>query len=627
MSGICQSSVKCFFYSSLIITFSCPGFVYMARLESDHSAFLHSNGFAPQLHEPTGLVLATYDGLSSSPPKGFLPTDCGLFIPGANRNHIGETLAARSEVRPPINFIERAIKRPVEYEDYLKKGPDGEKRFDFDGENHKKVLAYINGNGKEAGEEGYIPDSYTTFQVKPEATLAHLVEEGETIADVQKRLWESKHLPSDGEAILLPNAHHVPNIGEGHYSGDFFYWDNLWSVMFASMRNDPEFIKGVIDNFKLEYRFLKFIPNSDKLKIANRSQPPVGALMLREADKVMPDTAQNRDWRKDTVAFLKSEYFTTWAPDPEAAEKYDTYPGSKKGVSNIGKWQIGLPDGTSRYVGADVPGDEYSAMAASGEDNNPRFMRKTVRADGKVEYRSETASFIPTDLMGLKATYKKLFAEEALKAGNEEEFAYWEKRLQKSYDFVNMQMWDEEKGWYMDWNHVDQGHSEAMALAAFLILLAGLAPKDRANRMVANLHKFTLPYGLAVTTGEEGLEMRKGEQWKFPNVWSPREDFVLEYLMQDPKNHPLAEELIIRSQIGKAEFCAENQTMPEVLNGVTGDLGEGSFYSRKKHHKGFLWTNVVYLKDEERLRIIYAMRDEKAKIPHQKLREVPLFKA
>ena len=91
----------------------------MARLESDHSAFLHSNGFAPQLHEPTGLVLATYDGLSSSPPKGFLPTDCGLFIPGANRNHIGETLAARSEVRPPINFIERAIKRPVEYEDYL----------------------------------------------------------------------------------------------------------------------------------------------------------------------------------------------------------------------------------------------------------------------------------------------------------------------------------------------------------------------------------------------------------------------------------------------------------------------------------------------------------------------------
>lgn len=595
----------------------------MARPEF-HSSFPGS-GFTKERHH-TGLLLAKYNHPLSDPPVGYLPTDLGLFIPGPNQKGHGEALDLRTtsrEVKPQINFVDRAITRPPEYDEYLEKGPDGGKRFNFEGENHKKTLTYINGHGKETGE-GYMPDSYAAFQVRPETTLAHLVEDGETIADVQERLLASKHLPSDGEAILVPFAHHVPNIGEGHYDGDFFYWDNYWSIIFAGMRNDPEFIKGVIDNFKHEYRFLKFVPNSNKLKIANRSQPPVGALMLREADKVMPETEENRAWRKDTVAFLKSEYFTTWAPDPEAAEKFDTYLGSKKGVSNIGRWQIGLPEGASRYVGADVPGDEYSAMAASGEDNNPRFMRKSERKDGAVEYRSETASFIPTDLMGLRATYEKLFLEEAIKEGNKEESEYWGKRFQQTYDVVNTQMWNEEKGWYMDWNFVDNEHSDVMALAAFLIPFAGLAPKNRADRMVANLHKFTLPYGLSVTTGEEGLEMRRGEQWKYPNVWSPREDLVIEYLMQDPKNHSLAEELIIRSQIGKARFCAENQTMPEVLDGVTGDLGEGSFYPRAKHHKGFLWTNVVYLENDERLRTIYATRDERARIP---LQEVSVYAA
>lgn len=532
-------------------------------------------------------------------PDGFTRGRTELFVPA----HFSQ-----ERDRPEkIDFGERAARRPENYGEYMVETPNGEKRFNFEGEKHRAVLEYIHGPEGEP-EEG----CYERFKVRTDAKLEQLKEPYgvETVEEVREKMMEPNNLiPVIGGELVVPYDHHQPNLG--HYQGDFFCWDNLWSVTWATMQGEATFARGVLDNLRSEFNVLGYEPNSNQVKIMNRSQPFVSPIMYVEIAKALPDTEETKAWRQKTISFLKSEYFNAWMNDPEGEAKYNNYEDYTKGHSAVWKNQAITPTGLPRYSGADVPGDHYAAESASGEDCTPRF-------------RGRCADYNPTDLAGFMGIAQKVFYNEAKRLGNEEEAAHWEQEWEKTRNLVHEYMWNEEKGWYMDYNFETGQQSEVMSLAAFVIPLAGFDSEDgiegsvekksspRLNRMVDNLEKFQLPYGLANTTGEEEETPGRVEQWRFPNKWSPRVGVLTKVLVDHPEHHETAEEIIIRDMVAAAEFHANYGTMAEVLDGETGELGGRTIYPRSTKDEGFLWTNSVYAKHEQRLRTIYARRDSAA---------------
>lgn len=538
-------------------------------------------------------------------PTGFARNGSDLFVP---ERYAQSPVEPKED--PPINFAERAAERPANYDSYLVETETGEKRFDFEGARHKAVLEYIHGpEGK--SEEG----AYERFKVHTDAKLERLKEPYgvATIEEVREKMMEPNDLvPLIGGELVVPYNYHQPNLG--HYEGDFFCWDNLWSVTWATMRDEPQFAQGVLNNLRSEFNVLGYEPNSNQVKIMNRSQPFVSPIMYVEIAKALPENEDTEAWRQDTVSYLKSVYFNAWVDDPEGEARFNTYEDYTKGHSAVWKNQAITPTGLPRYSGADVPGDHYAAESASGEDCTPRF-------------RGRAADYNPTDLAGFIGIAQKVFYNEAKRLGNEEEAAHWEREWDKTRNLVHDYMWNEETGWYMDYNFETGEQSDVMSLAAFVIPLAGFdsqdgiegsvekKPSENLKKMVGNIKKFQLPYGLANTTGEEEETPGRVEQWRFPNVWSPRVGFVTKVVTEHPEFHEEAEEVIVRDMIAAAEFFAKYGTMPETTDGETGELGGRTIYPRSTAHEGFLWTDSVYAKHEQRLKAIYARRDSEATAP------------
>jgi alpha,alpha-trehalase len=78
-------------------------------------------------------------------------------------------------------------------------------------------------------------------------------------------------------------------------------------------------------------------------------------------------------------------------------------------------------------------------------------------------------------------------------------------------------MWDDERGFFFDYDWVNERRNPHPSLAGFFPLWAGLATSEQAARMVREwLPQFERPGGLVTT-----LEERAGRQWASPNGWAP----------------------------------------------------------------------------------------------------------
>src|SRR5260221_1488080 len=188
-------------------------------------------------------------------------------------------------------------------------------------------MRYIGFIDPETGKT--VPGAYESFQVNTSSNLEMLIEDYgvATIDQVREKMMtrRSRLVPIIDSRIVVPNNHHQPNKGEGHYKGDFFGWDNRWSIQWAVGRGDFEFAKGVMDNIEFIFKAVGWGPNSTALKIIDRDQPFMEPLMLSDVAKVLPETPEAQEWFDNKVDMLKSIYFNVWFNDPKGKELYDTY--------------------------------------------------------------------------------------------------------------------------------------------------------------------------------------------------------------------------------------------------------------------------------------------------------------
>ncbi|ATC65416.1 hypothetical protein CMV30_16510 [Nibricoccus aquaticus] len=165
----------------------------------------------------------------------------------------------------------------------------------------------------------------------------------------------------------------------------------------------------------------------------------------------------------------------------------------------------GKSDGLYFYAGGH-PGNE------SGWDNS-------VRWDGGYQLsKSDEKRLWAIDLKCYLYAHFRALSYLATRLNRESEAAGWSERAEKLARQINDQLWDEEKGFYVDRDRVIGAPSQVLSPAGFMPLFAGIAPKDRAARVAAaaaNPEKFFpgMPTAAYDTPGYDSRAMWRGPAW------------------------------------------------------------------------------------------------------------------
>lgn len=376
---------------------------------------------------------------------------------------------------------------------------------------------------------------------------------------------QSKKTP---HGISLPHAYITPNQDRSPY---LFYWDSHFMFKGLIGTKRETVTKDVVENFAYLFRSFGLIPNLNAQYALDRSQPPFLSSMILDAYRVFND----KKWLKEMTDIAKEEYKNVWL------DKKGVYHHSVKGsvLSRYGDCDLGYP---------------LTSELESGWDFTTRFY-------GRCD------EFLPVDLNSYLYKYERDFVYVAEIFKNHKEASFWKRKAQKRTREIIKLMWDEEEGFFFDFNYFTRKRSEFLSLAGFTPLWAGLATKDQAKRMVKKLPEFETPYGLAITSkssliGKINLAkipnvclpaikpLLEPKQWDWPNIWAPLEYLTVVGLL----NYGFLEDA---RQIMKKSIAAQTkvfqtyQTLFERIDGETGGKPKSYQYPLQT---GFGWTNAVF---------------------------------
>ncbi|MEK9195904.1 MAG: trehalase family glycosidase, partial [Patescibacteria group bacterium] len=234
--------------------------------------------------------------------------------------------------------------------------------------------------------------------------------------------------------------------------------------------------------------------------------------------------------------------------------------------------------GLSRYYDVNVI-DEL-AECESGWDMTTRFNDRCL-------------SYIPIDLNCLLYKYETDFAEIAEILDDKAQAEIWRMRAKNRAAKVSYYLWDEEKGFFFDYDYKNDKLSDVWSLASYYSLWSGLATKEQAEKLVDNLDKFICEGGLSATSGENYNPVSsRYHQWAYPNGWAPLHWTVIKGLEKYDFN-VMAEYISLKWISTNTQYFVDNGIFREAYNVIAPhEKPEEGLYPPQE---GYGWTNAVYV--------------------------------
>lgn len=389
--------------------------------------------------------------------------------------------------------------------------------------------------------------------------------------------------------LEVPYACIFPNDKKFHY---IFYWDSYF--IFRGLLGTPHewVIPSMVENFIYLFKKYRIIPNFTHPEALGRSQPPFLTSMIFDAYEVLSRDSKittkikklfksKTSWLQKHMEIAKQEYEEVWMNEPQ----YNHY---------VQEFQL------NRYGNRDV-GYAQPSEQESGWDMTSRFYNRCNE-------------FLPVDLNSYLYKYEMDFAKAARMLGEMDEENTWIRVAESRKERMQI-FWNEDKGFFYDYDYVHHQQSQFASLAGFAPLWDGIATPEQAERMVQMLPKFETPYGLTITTPESlppvmdlhifsqplRLTMEnilKPKQWDYPNIWPPLEYMTVIGLLkygfaQDAKR------IIEKSLKANYDTFKKYGALLEKLDGTTGDIPSTYWYPTQL---GFGWTNAIFYRYTEILR-------------------------
>lgn len=242
--------------------------------------------------------------------------------------------------------------------------------------------------------------------------------------------------------FLVPNTDRFPNM---------FYWDSYFMVQGILGTDRQQLALDMVENFAYLFNRFKIIPNLSSFDFLHRSQPPFFSSLIMDSYKAM---YKDKEWLAKYIAIVKDEYKNVWTNEDDITNKglMGSYNHRVEGFL------------LSRY------GDRDSGYASPSESESGW--------DFTSRFASRIDQFLPIDLNSYLFKYEQDFAEAADILGDEEEKNVWLANAEKRKKEINRLMWNEEKGFFYDFDYVHKTQNEFLSLAGFVPMWAGLATEE-----------------------------------------------------------------------------------------------------------------------------------------------------
>lgn len=304
----------------------------------------------------------------------------------------------------------------------------------------------------------------------------------------------------EGTLIGLPHPYMCANHD---MFKELYYWDSYFIILGLEHTPHEEFIVHITENVLYLMERFGRVPNGTRYYFLSRSQPPFMTSMIRKTVSFMKrrgDTPEQiTSWLKRAYALAKAEYTQVWRGKkfPDEREVYQ---------------------GLSRYYDLNIW--HLAAEAESGWDMTPRFEDRCL-------------DFIPVDLNCLLYHYETDFIGISRRLGLESETEEWMKLRATRREAALNVLWDEDAGFFYDFDYRRGRRSNFRTIAGFFALWAELATPEQARRMVeTHLAAFEHQGGLITTERYEANPGDFSKQWAWPNGWAPLHWIAVSGLMK-----------------------------------------------------------------------------------------------
>ena len=333
--------------------------------------------------------------------------------------------------------------------------------------------------------------------------------------------WErSFSADADGSGFKgddLPFPYTSPCIrGEGKFSF-FFYWDTYFTNLGLLRHGHREMARNNIRNMLWLIDRQGFVPNHTAL--FNRSQSPYLCRMVEDYFAMTGGPDAEPDFFRACCEGLRREhhFWMLARLHGTGLNQYGhsgTWEDQERQADRPRVKRIRSTEGASRAEKRRI-GAHFLAAAEATCDYSPRFENRTL-------------DFLQPDLNGLLYEYEVFFARHADRLGWKE-FRPWAERAEERKERIQRHLWSEERGLYLDWDHVHERHSEVAALTGVQLLAHGIPTQAQARRIRDQLPLFEREHGIAYA--EPSPDDAK-YQWAFPNVWPPMVFMTVEGLIR-----------------------------------------------------------------------------------------------
>ena len=406
---------------------------------------------------------------------------------------------------------------------------------------------------------------------------------GSVKAHIQQ-LWQvlkrNPDKPVEGSSLLpLPNPYIVP----GGRFREVYYWDSYFTMLGLQESDEYDMIENMIKNFAYMTQQYGHIPNGNRSYYLSRSQPPYFSLMLDLLAEKKGDVV----YAQYQMA-LQREY-NYWMDKTDATKHVVKMPDGS--ILNRYYDQGNRPRQESFYEDSTLEKEDgrkllyknLRSAAESGWDFSSRWF-----ADGENLSTIEVIDFVPVDLNGLLYHLESTLSKSYRGTGNLLQYNYFKQLAERRKKSINKYCWNEEHGWYFDYNIVKQNQSGERTVAGVSPLFFEIASPEQAKAAAVVLKEHFLKPGGLVTTLKT-----TGQQWDAPNGWAPLEWIGIKGL-ENYGEHELAKEIATRwSELNIKVFHATGKLM-EKYNVIDTHLESGG--GEYPAQDGFGWTNGVLLK-------------------------------
>lgn len=401
-------------------------------------------------------------------------------------------------------------------------------------------------------------------------------------------LWDVlTRKPDEAGGSIIPLPH--PYIVPGGRFREIYYWDSYFTMLGLKVSGRTDLIKAMVDNFAHLIDTIGYIPNGNRTYYLGRSQPPFFSLMVKLLNGLEKNvlTKYLPHLEKEYAFWMRSENLSdknkahhrvVRLPDGFLLNRYwdenvTPRPESFKEDVELARHALQKPDSLYRNI---------RAAAESGWDFSSRWF-----GDENSFATIHTTEIIPVDLNCLLYHLEVVLAEAFQESGNVVESRKFRTQSVARKDAILKYCWNEEHGFFFDYDFVAQKQKQSITLAAVFPLFFEVARSDQANAVEKILRdKFLKPGGLTTTL------LHSGQQWDAPNGWAPLQWVayrgLLNYGLKDLANHLKTNWVNVNLKV-----YANSGKMTEKYDVWSKD-GEASG-GEYPNQDGFGWTNGVFL--------------------------------